>query len=911
MFSKLLLVFILVVLPFGVVCEAQEQSGSLNNFTGNNTSAGLFGTKVTDSRVAHNVDFNRVKGAICPRWGYDSISGFSPYVPPGETEGISGIVDIFTLKYSDGSERLLVISDTITNDVFGSGIFNRGNVDVTPIGSTNFDSLSRIATWFPTTGVISATMYRDVLYLSSSTARGLVWDGTYSREWPLLAPGEPIVQINKAGSKIADNGNLSGEYRWLFLYRRIRDTISDLADDSLRFDSTLVTRGGYITRPVRLDYNSVAISGFSEQTADSIYQDTLETFLIKVYAYRTKGDVGRIDPYDYAYYTGVSGTFDAGLAQGTLYDDVADSLLPASAAATTAGIPDSIIVMDGDYLPTDTSRYGSGGLSSTIDTLTVGAAGRFGIFADTTNGDSVFDTNIQGFAYTFSFTDTILKLTSDTGRSFIIRSGGDSAYMGYDINIPRVKPNDSLLMVNVYRAPLVIFTFDTARGFFYNGEPCEWNGAYIRVDDPNADAPYWIKDYPCIGGPFEGGINRFHDIYTEENVGLMEMNYHGASITNFWITPDSLIVGAFHKIAMVSPAADSDIVFRDTAITMDSLISRPLLTLRYVPPFISQVFVSNSRLYGISGDGVYYSHLDSVATFGVFNQVALSVDDGEDITLAFESRNTIRTFKQTSNFNLWYEPGVGLNQQEISPGLGCVAPRSYAAHATGHYYLSNFGLVREGESDFLQRRQKYEYLSSGRITSFDDLSSEQLDSATAVIFDDKYMLSIGDTTYVYDIISDTWSTWSMTFKKAVVYRNNDNYNSLLGDSMFFIGNNNLYQYKTDNSDTNDVEIVATWKSVELETDRMYDQVAGLGLWVTDSVPGATSFNVTVIAADGDTINTVSYDSTDFAHRYLEKQMSYNLSRYFQIQITTSGDTSGVGISGIEPIITKQGLGIRK
>jgi len=204
-------------------------------------------------------------------------------------------------------------------------------------------------------------------------------------------------------------------------------------------------------------------------------------------------------------------------------------------------------------------------------------------------------------------------------------------------------------------------------------------------------------------------------------------------------------------------------------------------------------------------------------------------------------------------------------------------------------------------------------LSAGQLDSFDDLVMSTLNNAAGVIYDNKYMLSIGDTTWVYDILDDKWSTWDMTFKRAVVYRNSADYSGLMGDSLFFIeqGKKYLYRYGGTNQDTlNDVTM--TWKSAELMTDRGFDELSALGMWVTDDVPNGTYFNVQIISADQkDTTAAVTYDSTSFDDRYLEKQLPKNLSRYFQIQITTSGDTSGVGINGLEPIITKYGYGLRK
>ena len=896
MLSKIVFIFLLL-LPFAVTCNGQqvgtEQPVSLNNFGGLNTVDGLFSTQPNQARVAHNVDFSRAaKGTICPRWGYDSISY--------DTSTYSdSIIDIFVLPYSDGSERLLVIIDTpiiLTGAIDG----RYGNVKVTQPGSTNLDSLTLIESFFPISGDISALLYRDILYLSSSTGRGLAWDGTNHRKWPLCAPGEPsIIPINSSVSKLLD-----GEYRYMFLHK---------VSDSAGTDTSYSKLGGVITTPVRVSTGGLRLQDFPEMSGDSGQISKTTEIMI----YRTRGDVGRIDGGDYAYYIGrnlvVSPT-----AYSYVLDTLHDDSLPVTFAHgsfdSIAGLPESVLVVDGRYVGEDTIRYGTGGLFAVHDTAN---DQNNGIFSKSGTNDTLRDENILGFAYTFSYSDTILGLVSDTSRSLIIYEP-DSSARGYSINTPRVPYGYDGLLMNIYRAPLFAFSFDTTRGFNYGGDPCEWTGGYVWDDFNNK----FIKEFDCVtrlrlknlvnSGAFYD-FHRLTEDLLDENADYLSYQFRGKALANFWVTPDSLIVGAYHKIGMVGCAVDTEIVFLDTSLTMDSLKERPLLSLRYVPPFLNQTFVSNNRLYGISGDGVYYSHLDSVATFGVFNQVALSVADGEDITLAFEMRNTLRAFKETSNYNLWHDPQVGLNQQEVSGGIGCLAPNSYAYHATGHYYLSNFGVIRENEGDFLERRQKYERLSFGRIDAFDDMTTTKLKRANAVIFNDKYMLSIDDTTYVYDILADAWSTWDMPFKKAVVYRNSADYTGLLGDSLFFIkqGEKNLYQYARHNRDNDTTEVTVVWKSVELSHDRYLDQLSAVGLWVTDSVPAGTSFEVKVFEADADTTTTVVFDSVSFAHRYLEKQMPKNLSRYFQIQITSSADTSGVGISGIEPIIVKQGLVIRK
>jgi len=647
--NRLLTLLILCILPFYFTCSGQEQPASLNGFGGLNTVDGIFTTKANEARIAHNVDFGRVRGAVCPRWGFDSISVH----PSGGASRVDSIIEIFTLPYADGSERLLLVTDTfkLANPFNGASPNTRfGNVYVTNPGSTNLDSLTRIANWFPLGGDISAVLYRDVLYLNSSAGRGIVWDGVYSRDWPMRAPGEPTIAINTAAS------NLDGEYRYLFMAK--------IADTTAGGDTSLSNVGGIISYPVRLTDEGINITNVAAQAGDSIVADTSDKYLTTVYVYRTLGTAGRIDKFDSAYYTG------HGIISGRSWQDtIPDTSLvdSASSFATAAGVPAKMPVIDDVFRMVDTAsvlfRYGTPGYELSYPAT----AGDTGIYGGAGGDVDSLDRNLGGWAYACTFYDSVMGMESDTGRSLLIRADTTNRVKGYKINVPRISGVDSNVVVNIYRAPLAALSFDTSIAFTYNGNDCRWTGRYVY----NEQSGEMEREWRCFGAGLitNSIINRLSDVAIRG--GPLGFGYRRAMRMydfRYWIAPDSLYVGAFHQIGAVIPAADSDVVFIDTVVILDSLRDRPPLNLRYVPPFLTNTFISESRLYGVSGDGVYFSNIDSVAFFGVFDQIALGVSDGEDVMLAFPTRGGVRALKQTSGFFLWQDASLGWNRQEVA---GC------------------------------------------------------------------------------------------------------------------------------------------------------------------------------------------------------------------------------------------------
>ncbi|GAG14466.1 unnamed protein product, partial [marine sediment metagenome] len=222
------------------------------------------------------------------------------------------------------------------------------------------------------------------------------------------------------------------------------------------------------------------------------------------------------------------------------------------------------------------------------------------------------------------------------------------------------------------------------------------------------------------------------------------------------------------------------------------------------PSLLSNIFSFENKMFGIQGSNLYWSRLDTAAAWGAFDFVSLNRSDGDHNTVAYPARGVVRVHKNKSNFNVYQDANLNWNRREISGQFGCIAPQSHSAGLFGHYFLSENGVLRESEGQYLERTQQIK-LVSAQLDNFDALPLTTKAKAKSFYFDQKYMLSIGDTTYVYDERADAWTTWDFTFQDATYYGVEDVLGFYPGDTMYFIkpGDSLLYRYGSSELDGND------------------------------------------------------------------------------------------------------------
>jgi len=270
---------------------------------------------------------------------------------------------------------------------------------------------------------------------------------------------------------------------------------------------------------------------------------------------------------------------------------------------------------------------------------------------------------------------------------------------------------------------------------------------------------------------------------------------------------------------------------------------------------------------------------------------------------------SIRTMKNFSNYNIYDD----FSKSEISGYWGCIAPHSLSSGIGGIYYLSHQGVLHESEGQTLERTFDIQNVSV-KLDNFDKLSITTKQKAHSFYYDKKYMLSIGDTTYVYDERADGWVTWGLAFGSATLYGTETSVGFIPGDTMYFVkpGDSTLLRYGTseyDNykhgADSNDIPFY--WYTPPLLIDESLKNIVGLGLWVNSSDTGEPAY-FTVYDEEGVSCGTVTFD--DLTDRYKIKSASTNIGQYFRLFCITGVLNTNLNttiIDGIDVYYIRQSL----
>lgn len=491
---------------------------------------------------------------------------------------------------------------------------------------------------------------------------------------------------------------------------------------------------------------------------------------ILILAYRTKANPGPLDLSDSAYWLGKYWWLKGSDIGSYIF---IDSI--ADSDLTSASRP----LVDNEMIGRDSTRntqrcYGSPAFVSSYD----------GTGQDIFHGWPSGQKDTLGVAYVCTFIDTVTGIESDTGRSLFVFCDSGSHSPSYDrvhLNLPKMIDNDSGMMVNLYRADIHQITHADSAINYLPGS------AYLKADPQ----PWKV-----------------------------------------WLEVDSFTVGNYHLVEQFNK--DQTDYWDQTP--YDSLINHRIYNKQTAPPLMKQIFSYQGRLFGIQKSGLYYSapiYADTLQSWGAMSLTPINPDDGDMVTVAWPERGVIRVMKSYSNYNVYQDAALEWTKSEVSGYWGCVAPWSHAAGLDGHYYLSVQGVIREIEGSQLERTQQVELISA-KIDNYDQYSIMELSTAQGFYFDRKYLLCIGDTTYVYDEKAKAWSTWGFPFSRATLYSKETERLFLPGDTMYFVrpDKSDIYRYGSSETDAGQY-IDIRWQSGPILGDRNYKSIPKTGCWINN------------------------------------------------------------------------------
>lgn len=865
-------VILLLLSVLAISVQAEEKVFEIRNIRGLNTVDGDFAIKPNESRFDFNLDHSTV-GAIKKRLGYDSVS---------VVFGMDSIIAIYGAYYSDGTQQLFVVTDSN-----GTGY---GAIYVTPKGSANLDSLTKIQDYWSVFGFPSFAMFGDDVYIVNGYSRGIIYSNGITRDYPPKAPGEPtIVPLN-------DSGGVNGELRYVFY---VGDTTSgsesvviDTTIDSTCYnysiwlgwsiskncdapdsvvvdttiDSTISATALYqsvVSDKIIVKNGKVLITGFQFPNTDSV--NTSYPNGTRVTVARTFANSGRLTPDTKIYYVGSFIVTSPDSAKRYVFvDSLSDNQIDSLYGSLDVAID---VTRDGrDSLGAVSYRYGSprfiaqdtvgGDTSSYINyTTATDTSDAFGIYHGMPE-----QRDTLGYAYTCTFIDTVTGIESDTGRSLFIwldtnnRSGTKPYYN--TISLPRLTADDSGLVINLYRSPIKQITYDSS---------------------------YWeyLFDIQNVSD-FVNNIEEIKRIVERDKIKNVNDKYY-KYIYN--LTPDTIVANEFYLLAQLT---STDSLYTDS-LRQDSVSTKRLYYKASPPDLLDNIFSSFGRLYGVKGSRLYRSGLlnsliDTLQTWGQMDFQTFNESDGDIGTIAYPTRTSIRFFKNNGSFNVYDD----FSKTEISNTIGCIAPQSHAVGIGGHYYLSDAGVIYETEGQQLERTFN-STLASAKLNNFDNYDITEKAVANAFYIDRKYMLCLGDTTYVYDERSGDWSTWNMTFSSATKYGAESNVNFIPGDTMYFIkaGDSVLYRYGSSETD-NGATIQIGWQSPPLFIDNLEEQITSIGLWCKSS--DSDDSLLIQVYDEEDNSNTNFWFNT-LTQRYYEKAVQSDLGKYLYIKLGTLSNTA--------------------
>lgn len=759
------------------------------------------------------------------------------YDSVGVLTGLDSIVAIYPAYYSDGTEQMIYVVDSANT---GYGYVYAQVIDEA------IDSTTRIWDKFPINSIPYFSKHNDNIYITSADGRGIIWNRDVAREFPLRAPGELLV-VPTTDTAYDNYGLARGEYRYMATFNYRSGT--NLGSSILR---------SYIAQPIYTQTKGKnRISGFARPQGDSTYVMDATNDSIDLFVLRTRANPGGLDEGDSVWWG--SGALDTTLD----YDDTAAFInlvyidsLPDSLLTTPYGIGDNPWWgRDSTSVDSNDIRhyYGAPSYLSTDSFITYDTAG------DTASSYGIFygipgQHDTLGYAYMCTFIDTITGLESDSGRTLYVftdstKRDGDEYPFNFNIGLPRISAGNSGLVINLYRGMIYQITYDT--------------GALVEVFEyDNPEIQFFVDQ------------------------GIVELWAQYFAVDTIIVT-DYFLLGQY---------LNTDSVVVDS-IRFDSLKVKRRYQ-RYSPPTqLKSTFTYDDKLFGIQKSNLRFSLLDSAYAWGTFDFASLNQSDGDEGVIAFPMQGGILFLKNKSAYNVYQDSDGNWGETEITGLPGCIASHSYAKGMGGHYYLSDYGVVRINDGKQLDRRYD-QLLVSSMLSNFDKLpiTDKRRAIGTYLPMSREYLLTIGDTTYAYSERANAWSTWSLPFASTGLYGIESAAGFVPGDTLYFTrpGDSLIYRYGTSEIDNHDT-ITVIWESAPIFVDNWYEQIQALGVWAYGDTSDV-GLAIRRIDENSDYLTTPAkaFLMPNLGVRYEEKSMTRKTALYQSLEMTIiTSDSSRV------------------
>lgn len=634
----------------------------------------------------------------------------------------------------------------------------------------------RFATRFPAGGGVCWVEHLNKAYILSSVAPGFIWDGAHAQRFPVKPPGG----IDAIPVQIDSTGIGAGRYRY---------AVQFMGNEVASAESTVVNVLSCLSDEIEVcDTCDVLLSGFPRPPRNQFFSTDTVTMAI----WRTTAIDNLFDLGDTLWYTGANVTMYTADWYSTVeyLDTLTDSALRGIDSFAIWG-EQGFEAIRLDTIDDDSTRkytyYHKPGSPSLLSTAA--SADSFGVWTGIEDSLQM----AAGWSWFIVRYDSLLGVYSDSGRSLNIYQSAkpdsmnsaqstatDTVQLAFNRSLTEtftlvLPPSEDYGIVYLlYRAPILPIQYDTL--------------TYYKLD---TTAIFGENRRP----PFQPHV------FTRER---KRSTLSGSDFVAF----DYRLIGQFAPGDTVSDSLHYNLFLTRTPYYRNRAPSRVVAGYSY------DGILCLADEHNLYTSTVY----DTVLLFSALNQRPIgNASDGE-ITAIWPERGYIKVATTKSLFNVSKLDENLYGVLEVAENYGNVSPNSALRAPEGVYILSEdeARLLSEG---IFRDRSISESPIAGQLDNFSKLSASIKSSAFSAYIDNKYLLSMGDTTYVANKVRGRdgyhlgWTTWGFPISAAALYRSGSDLSDI-SDTLYFSKPGGIQVYRlagaTTDSETDGTTIPIDW-----------------------------------------------------------------------------------------------------